>query len=220
MTTTVITGANRGIGLALTSLCAARGHQVFALCRKSTPALTSLQVEVIEDIDVADAKSPNKVSQALSGRSIDCLINNAGILRNETLGSLDFDSIDAQWQVNALGPLRLTEALLPQMTRPSKIAFITSRMGSMRDNASGGYYGYRMSKAALNAAAVSLARDLQPRDVYVAILHPGLVGTEMIGGHGDITPEIAAERLMQRIDNLTAETSGTFLHSNGETLPW
>jgi NAD(P)-dependent dehydrogenase (short-subunit alcohol dehydrogenase family) len=179
-----------------------------------------LQVEVIEDIDVADAKSPNKVSQALSGRSIDCLINNAGILRNETLGSLDFDSIDAQWQVNALGPLRLTEALLPQMTRPSKIAFITSRMGSMRDNASGGYYGYRMSKAALNAAAVSLARDLQPRDVYVAILHPGLVGTEMIGGHGDITPEIAAERLMQRIDNLTAETSGTFLHSNGETLPW
>ncbi len=93
-------------------------------------------------------------------------------------------------------------------------------MGSVTDNTSGGRYGYRMSKSALNIAGVSLSHDLKPRGVAVAILHPGLVGTEMIGGHGDITPAQAAERLSQRIDGLTLENSGTFWHSNGDVLPW
>jgi NAD(P)-dependent dehydrogenase (short-subunit alcohol dehydrogenase family) len=93
-------------------------------------------------------------------------------------------------------------------------------MGSIADNSSGGRYGYRMSKAALNMAAVSLAHDLAGRNIAVAVLHPGLVGTEMIGGHGDITPEQAAQRLMTRIEELSMATSGHFYHSSGEPLPW
>ena len=102
----------------------------------------------------------------------------------------------------------------------AKLALITSRMGSVEDNTSGGRYGYRMSKAALNMAAMSLTHDLKAKGVAVAILHPGLVATEMIGGHGDISPDVAAERLMARIEALNMESSGTFWHSNGEVLPW
>ena len=216
----VITGCNRGIGLSFARLYQSRGWQVYALCRHSSEQLSALGVNVIEGIDVADVNVASSLQQALSGVTIDLLINNAGILRNEVLGDLDFDSIRQQFEVNTLGPLKVTEALLPQLTKGAKIAFITSRMGSIADNGSGGRYGYRMSKASLNIAAVSVAKDVASRDIAVAILHPGLVGTEMIGGHGDITPEQAAERLVSRIDELTMETSGTFWHSNGEVLPW
>lgn len=220
MNLTVITGANRGIGLALATQYAARGEQVIALCRQASEALNALSVEVIDNIELANDQAAEKVIEAIGNRKIDCFINNAGILRNEILGQLDFESINQQLTVNTLAPLRLTEALLPKMASPAKIAFITSRMGSIGDNTSGGRYGYRMSKAALNAAAVSLARDLAPREISVGILHPGLVGTDMIGGIGDITPDEAATRLIARIDELNVDNSGTFYHSNGQTLPW
>lgn len=216
----VITGCNRGIGLSFAALYHSRGWQVFALCRERSEQLSSLGVNVIEGIDVADVDVGILLQNELSGVNIDLLINNAGILRNEVLGDLDFHSIQQQFEVNTLGPLRVTEALLPQASKGAKVAFITSRMGSIADNGSGGRYGYRMSKASLNIAAVSLAKDVASRDISVAILHPGLVGTEMIGGHGDITPKQAAERLADRIDELTLETSGTFWHSNGDVLPW
>ena len=93
-------------------------------------------------------------------------------------------------------------------------------MGSIGDNGSGGYYGYRMSKAALNAASVSLAKDLAPRGIAVAILHPGMVKTEMTAGHGQIEPEDAVRGLLARLDELTVATSGRFLHQNGQELPW
>jgi NAD(P)-dependent dehydrogenase (short-subunit alcohol dehydrogenase family) len=157
---------------------------------------------------------------ALENVSIDLLINNAGILRNEVLGDIDPDQIRQQFETNALAPLLVTEALMGCLVANAKVALITSRMGSVTDNTSGGRYGYRMSKSALNIAGMSLAHDLKPRGVSVAILHPGLVGTEMIGGHGDITPDQAAERLSQRIDGLTLKNSGTFWHSNGDVLPW
>lgn len=216
----VITGSNRGIGLSFAQLYKARGWQVYALCRQSSKQLDSLGVEVIEGIDVSSDTAMDVLTGALSDVSIDLLINNAGILRNEVLGELDFDSIRQQFEANALGPLKVSECLLPQMNKGGKIAFITSRMGSIADNGSGGRYGYRMSKVALNIAAVSLAHDVAGSGIAVAILHPGLVGTEMIGGHGDITPSQAAERLATRIDELTMQTSGTFWHSNGEVLPW
>ncbi|MBV1921356.1 MAG: SDR family oxidoreductase [Pseudomonadales bacterium] len=216
----VITGCNRGIGLSFAALYQSKGWQVYALCRKSSEQLSLLGVNVIEGIDVANVDVASSLQKALSGVSIDLLINNAGILRNEVLGDLDFDSIRQQFEVNTLGPLKVTQALLPQITKGAKIAFITSRMGSISDNGSGGRYGYRMSKVALNIAAVSLAKDVASHEIAVAILHPGLVGTDMIGGHGDITPELAAERLVNRIDELTMETSGTFWHSNGDVLPW
>lgn len=220
MALTVITGANRGIGLALATQYTKRGNTVIALCRQTSKALNALPVEVIDNIELANDQAAEKVIEAIGNRKIDCLINNAGILRNEILGQLDFESINQQLTVNTLAPLRLTEAVLPKMASPAKIAFITSRMGSIGDNTSGGRYGYRMSKAALNAAAVSLARDLAPREISVGILHPGLVGTDMIGGIGDITPDEAATRLIARIDELNLNNSGTFYHSNGQTLPW
>jgi len=218
--TVVVTGANRGIGLAFCRHYHARGWQVYAVCRNSSAELGVLGVEVVAGVDVAREDDVQRLSQQLKGQTIDVLINNAGILRDERLGKLDFDAIQAQFETNALAPLRVTEALQENLGSGSKIANITSRMGSVADNTSGGRYGYRMSKAALNIASVSLARDLAPKGIAVAILHPGLVATEMIGGFGDITPEQAAERLIARIDDLTLETSGTFWHSNGEVLPW
>jgi len=218
--TVVITGASRGIGLSFAKLYKSKGYIVFAACRTCSPELEQLGVEVIDAVDVAKKEGLEKLKEALTGINIDLLINNAGILRNEILGSLNVDTIRDQFETNALAPLLVTEALLDNLTGSAKVALITSRMGSITDNTSGGRYGYRMSKAALNIAGMSLARDLEPRGVAVAILHPGLVGTEMIGGVGDITPDQAAERLSQRIEELSLTNTGTFWHSNGEVLPW
>ena len=218
--TAVITGANRGIGLSFCRLYKAQGYRVYAACRTPSQALSSLGVDVIDNVDVSEQQGVERLASVLDGVSVDLLINNAGILRNEVLGSIDPDSIRQQFETNALAPLMVTEALRNQLAPNAKVALITSRMGSVTDNTSGGRYGYRMSKAALNIAGVSLAHDLKAQGVSVAILHPGLVGTEMIGGHGDITPDQAAERLSQRIDGLTLSNSGTFWHSSGDILPW
>ena len=226
----IVTGSTKGIGFAVAQALVQEGAKVVISSRH------------LEDIERAvgrldelaqgratgkpcDVRKPEQVRELIQYCSdtlggVDVLINNAGILRNESLGSIDADAIRQQFEVNALAPLLVTEALMGQFTDAAKLALITSRMGSVADNTSGGRYGYRMSKAALNIAAMSLAQDLKPMGVAVAILHPGLVGTEMIGGYGDITPDQAAERLAQRIDELTLATSGTFWHSNGEVLPW
>lgn len=213
----VITGANRGIGLALTRGYRAAGHQVTGLCRHSSPALVQSGAAVIDGIDVAGDLS------GLADRiqaPVQLLINNAGLLVGDQLGQLSWSDLVRQFEVNSLGPLKVTEALLPLLGKGSKVALITSRMGSMADNSSGGYYGYRMSKAALNAAGKSLALDLAPRGICVALLHPGFVQTDMVGGAGDISADEAASRLMLRIDEASLANSGSFRHSNGETLPW
>jgi len=145
---------------------------------------------------------------------------NAGILRDGDLDDLTFEDVRAQLEVNAIGPLRVVRALRGRLGRGAKVALVTSRMGSVGDNGSGGSYGYRMSKAALNAAGVSLARDLASAGISVAILHPGYVRTEMTGGHGNVEPETAAAQLVDRIDALAPATSGTFWHANGQVLPW
>jgi NAD(P)-dependent dehydrogenase (short-subunit alcohol dehydrogenase family) len=148
------------------------------------------------------------------------IINNAGILKRETLEELHFDQIRQQFEINSLGPLRVSTALLDNLSEGSKIAIITSRMGSVADNTSGSRYGYRMSKAAVNMAGVSLARDLQGRGISVAILHPGFVRTDMTGQNGLVDAHESASNLIARIDELTLDTSGTFWHMNGEVLPW
>ena len=216
----VITGANRGIGLSLCKHYKNRGDTVYAVCRSASPALGQLDVQLVEGIDVSQAASMEKLKNAMAGISIDLLINNAGVLRRESLGDIDYDIVRQQFEINAMGPLRVTEALLANLSADAKVAFITSRMGSMGDNSSGGRYGYRMSKAALNSAGVSLANDLKPRGIAVAILHPGLVGTEMISGQGNMSPDQAAYRLARRVDELSLETTGSFWHSSGEILPW
>jgi NAD(P)-dependent dehydrogenase (short-subunit alcohol dehydrogenase family) len=216
----IVTGANRGIGLELARQLKARGGEVIAACRASSPELDALGVRVEAGVDVSDAASIAGFAKRLAGLEVDLLINNAGILRGESLEAMNFDSIAEQFAVNALGPLRVTTALLPLLHKGSKIAVITSRMGSIADNGSGGYYGYRMSKAAVNAAGMSLARDLKDRGVAVALIHPGMVATEMTGRHG-IPPGEAARGVIARIDALTLATSGRFVHAGtGEELPW
>ncbi|WP_027330009.1 SDR family oxidoreductase [Marinimicrobium agarilyticum] len=218
--TVVITGANRGIGLSFVKRYLARGDTVYAACRQASDALADSGANIIDGVDVSSEEGIARLTKALEGVTIDLLINNAGILRNESLGSLSTETIRAQFETNALAPLLVTDALRGNLAGDAKVALITSRMGSITDNTSGGRYGYRMSKAALNAAGKSLSEDLKSQGVAVAILHPGLVGTEMIGGHGDITPDEAAQRLVKRIDELTLENTGTFWHSNGQELPW
>ena len=220
MGTALVTGGNRGIGLALVKLLKARGDTVIAACRHETPELTALGVEIASGVDVTSDKSINLLAEKLKGRSIDLLINNAGLLSVERLENLDFAAIQRQIEVNAYGPLRVTQKVSALLARGSKVALITSRMGSIGDNGSGSYYGYRMSKAALNAAGKSLAIDLAPRGISVAILHPGMVKTEMTGGHGNVEPEDAARGLLARIDALGPGNTGTFWHANGEVLPW
>jgi NAD(P)-dependent dehydrogenase (short-subunit alcohol dehydrogenase family) len=220
MGVSVVTGAARGIGLELARQLAARGASVLAVCREPSPELTSLGVRVASGIDVTDAAARRSLAERLAPDEIDLLIHNAGILHADTLESLDPAQLRAQIEVNAIAPLLLTQALAPRLRSGSKVALITSRMGSVGDNESGRYYGYRMSKAALNAAGVSLARDLRARGISVVMLHPGAVRTGMTHGHGAIEANDAARGILQRIDELRLETTGRFLHQNGETLPW
>lgn len=221
MTSTVlITGANRGVGLALARHYHQAGWRVFGVCRSASDELSAVAERVMEGIDVSRDEDVARLAWQLEGEILDLLINNAGLLHDESLGELNFETIRQQMEVNAYGPLRVTEALLPLIEKGGKIANITSRMGSMADNDSGGRYGYRASKAALNAFGKSLAVDLKPRGIAVAQLHPGFVKTRMVNFGGQITPEQAAAGIAERIEALTLENSGGFWHSNGETLPW
>lgn len=219
MSTVVITGCNRGIGLELARQLHARGDEVIGVCRRQSDELASLGVRVIEGIDVARAEDVAELAAVLEGTSLDTLVNNAGILRGDTFGELDYDAMVLQFEVNALGPLRVTEALRDNLSAGSKVAIITSRVGSIEDNGSGGNWGYRTSKTAVNMIGTNLMHELKPRGIAVALLHPGLVATEMTGGHG-VSPVDSAAGLIARIDDLTLETSGGFWHAEGYRLPW
>lgn len=216
----IVTGANRGIGLELARQLKARGANVVAICRKTSAELETLGVRVEAGIDVTEPAATSKLADRLASDDIDLLIQNAGMLVPDSLDAIDPLKLRAQFELNAIAPLMLTRALAARLHKGSKVALITSRMGSIADNGSGGYYGYRMSKAALNAAGVSLAHDLKPRGVAVVMLHPGSVRTEMTGGHGMIEADESVRGLLQRIDELQLETSGRFLHQTGEALPW
>jgi NAD(P)-dependent dehydrogenase (short-subunit alcohol dehydrogenase family) len=218
MATVLITGANRGIGLELARQLFERGDEVVALCREASPELRALGIRVIEGVEVSDTAALEKAAEALEDTQADVLINNAGVFTNETFRDLDFDEVRRNFEVNALGPLRVTHALRDRLAKGAKIILITSRMGSIGDNGSGAYYGYRMAKAALNMAGVNLAHDFRGR-ASVAILHPGLVATRMTGFAG-ISPKESATGLIARIDALQPEDSGGFWHANGERLPW
>jgi NAD(P)-dependent dehydrogenase (short-subunit alcohol dehydrogenase family) len=218
--TVLITGANRGIGLALTQQFASRGDRVIAVCRKSSPELEATGARIEPGIDVTDEVAVDALAKKLHGERIDVLFANAGILERDSLDSLDLDGVRRQLEVNALGPLIVVHALKDRLADTAKIALMTSRMGSVEDNTSGAYYGYRASKAALNAIGKSLAIDLAPRGISVILLHPGYVATDMVGGSGDVSPAQAADGLIARVDALTPDRSGTFQHANGTLLPW
>lgn len=216
----VVVGANRGIGLALARQLSARGETVLAACRRPSEALGALGVEVAAGVDVTESAGLEALSRAVGGRAIGWLLCNAGVLSRETLDDLGVDRIRRQFEVNALGPLRTVATLRDRLGAGAKVGIVTSRMGSIADNGSGGAYGYRMSKAAVNMAGTSLARDLRPAGVAVALLHPGWVQTDMTGGRGHVSAAESASGLIDRMDALSLATTGTFWHANGERLPW
>ena len=220
MATVLITGANRGIGLAFVEHYLKVGDEVIAVCRTASEELLATGAKIITDIDVASDIHMVTLKEALADKNIDILINNAGIFLNETIVDMTFSEIALQFQVNAMGPLRITHALQDHLQAGAKIILITSRMGSIEDNESGAFYGYRMSKAALNAAGKSLAIDMKIRGIAVGILHPGMVSTQMIGFAGDVTADESVANLSARINELNLSNSGTFWHANGEILPW
>ncbi len=215
-----ITGGNRGIGLQLATQLSEQGHEIIVACRKASPALAGLAVDIIEGFDVTKFSAfPGLLSQ-LKEKPIDLLIHNAGIMERTAVGDLKPEAIVRQFQVNSMGPLLLTDSLLPVMADGARVAIITSRMGSIADNTSGGSYGYRMSKAAVNAAGKSLAEDLKDRGISVNLLHPGWVKTDMTGNTGHLTPEESARLLIERMAEMTLEDTGRFVHASGERLPW
>jgi NAD(P)-dependent dehydrogenase (short-subunit alcohol dehydrogenase family) len=224
MSTVLVNGANRGIGLAYVRQLLQRGDQVIAVCRTPSPELEALRgqgLRIEAGVELTEPVAIAALAERLEGLPLDVAILNAGVLESTRLEELDPESLRRQFEVNAVAPLLLTRALLPQLRPGSKLALMTSRMGSIEDNSSGNSYGYRMSKAALNMAGKSLAIDLQPHGIAVAILHPGLVSTRMINFNPQgISPEQAVQGLLARIDALTLETSGSFWHANGELLPW
>jgi len=215
----LVTGSNRGIGLELCRQLAARGDSVIAVCRSPSAELDGLGLSVEAGIELTDGASIASLVGRLQGIHLAGVILNAGILEADGLDDLDAASVRRQFEVNALAPLLLSRALLDNLGHGSRLALISSRMGSIDDNGSGGYYGYRLSKTALNMAGRSLAIDLRPRGIAVAILHPGMVATRMVGFSG-IPPADAAQGLLARIDGLTLANSGSFWHANGEVLPW
>ncbi len=219
MTTILITGCNRGIGLQLCKQLLERGDSVIGVCRTASDELQSSGASIIDGIDVSESAAMAALRDALGDQRIDVLINNAGILRRDELGAIDYDAMLEQYRVNTLGPLRVTEALLDNLAEGSKVIIISSRVGSIEDNASGGSYGYRASKTAVNQVGTNLKHDLEPRGIAVALLHPGFVATDMTSGQG-IAPADSARGLIQRIDDLDLATSGGFWHAEGYVLPW
>ena len=225
-----LTGSRRrpsereGLGLGLASEFVAQGWAVTATVRSAAQQapLQALPGVRVEQLEMTDPASLEQLAQRLSGQQFDVIFVNAGVAgpSHHSTAQASAEEMGQLFLTNAVAPLRVAEALVPLMGQGSKIANITSRMGSIGDNDSGGSYGYRMSKTALNAAGKSLAVDLKKHGIAVALLHPGWVNTEMVNFNGLIEPEEAAAGLQARMDELNLENSGGFWHSNGDQLPW
>jgi NAD(P)-dependent dehydrogenase (short-subunit alcohol dehydrogenase family) len=228
----VVTGTSRGIGLELVRQLLARGDVVEAVVRDPERARELAQLGKtpsgaanlrIHRCDVTDDASVRALAAALDGRAVDVLVNNAGVLgKMSPLEELDLEDMVASYRTNALAPLAVTRALLPNMRRSDvrKVVHISTGMASIGENTSGGAYGYRMSKAALNIAAKSLAINLRGERFVSVVLNPGWVQTEM-GGVGAPTPvKESVVGILSVIDRLTLEQSGSFLDYRGGVLPW
>jgi NAD(P)-dependent dehydrogenase (short-subunit alcohol dehydrogenase family) len=222
--TYVVTAANRGLGLEFARQLAARGENVVATARdpESARDLRKLKVRV-EALDVADADSVARFAETLDGEPVDVLINNAGVgVRSRSLEEIDFTEMRHFFDVNVIGPLRVTRALLPSLRAGAtrKVINITSRMGSIEDNTSGGAYEYRASKAALNMATKSMALDYGGEGFVCIVLHPGWVQTDMGGSSAPVRPEDSISGMLGVIDRLSSAFNGEFLDFTGESLPW
>lgn len=228
MPTLFISGASRGIGLELARIYAEAGWTVIAGCRApdTATALSAMAAGgrvIVEKLDVTDDQAVDAVAARHAGHAIDLLINNAGIYgdRDPTLTIGNFDTFRRVMATNAVAPMKLTLALLPnlKLATSGKVLSISSRMGSIA-LAPGGSYAYRTSKAALNAAMRNLAADLRPMGIACAVAHPGWVRTDMGGSGADISVQESAAGLKAVADRLSITTTGRFFNYDGQEIPW
>lgn len=231
MFTLLITGANRGLGLEFTRQYAAAGWRVLACCRVPQEA-TELQAlanavqgrVTLHALDVAELTTIDELARQLRGTPIDLIINNAGIYpdRHGGFGHIDYDAWMMAFLVNTMAPMKITEAFISnlELGKGKTVATVSSKMGSLDDNTSGGCYLYRSSKAAVNMVVKSLSLDLAPRGIRAVVLHPGWVLTDMGGPNALITPEKSIAGMRQVLDRLTDEDSGHFISFDGTEVAW
>lgn len=222
----LIVGADRGIANAACRLLSARGEHVIAACLGNGEAFSEGGVDTVGGIDVTSAAAVARLTEALDQRKLklDWVLHVAGVLGLDELGRIDYDDMRRQFEINTLGPLRVAEACLPFMAPGAKLGIVTSRVGSLGDNGSGGMYAYRVSKAGANMVALNLHHDLSKRGIAVVALHPGMVATDLTkgypGNHAYIQPDEAAAGLIARMDELDLSSSGQFRHAKGDRLVW
>lgn len=227
----LVTGANRGLGLEFCRQYAAAGWRVFAACRAPANAAGLLALAgqyagiSIHTLDVADFAQADALAAELAGEGIDLLLNNAGVFGDtggRGFGNLDYAAWEHTLRINVMAPMKLAEAFVPHLQRGQGrlIATVSSLMGSLADNTSGGSILYRSSKAGVNAAMKSLAIDLQPRGIGVLILHPGWVKTDMGGPNALIEVEESIAGMRRVLDEFTPQQSGGFVRYDGQTAPW
>lgn len=219
-TNTVIIGANRGIGLALAQQYTKRGDNVIATCRNTSNELSQLSCTIIENIDISDDALSETIATQIPVNHIDILIHNSGILQSDTIDTINLDSMREHFEVNSLGPLRTILGLQSKLGAGSKVGIVSSRVGSIDDNESSNNYAYRVSKTAVNMIGKCLSIDFKDKAIALALLHPGYVQTEMTNSRGLINTHDSAAGLIKQMDELTLNTSGIFVHTNGEKLPW
>ncbi|MCZ6834161.1 MAG: SDR family oxidoreductase [Planctomycetota bacterium] len=219
--TIIVTGANRGLGLELTRQLSRTGHEVIATVRKVDEAdhLADLAHE-IHELEVTRPESVAAFAASIKGRPIDVLINNAAL--GGVLEQHDLEKMLDYFNVNALGPLRLVRAVLPNLRAGQRklIVNISSKMGSIEANQSGGSYGYRASKAALNMITKNLALELEGDGFTSVVIHPGWVKTDMGGPNAQITVEESVASVLGVIGQLSEKDNGSFLDLDGTMLPW
>jgi NAD(P)-dependent dehydrogenase (short-subunit alcohol dehydrogenase family) len=231
MPTTLVTGANRGLGLEFARQYAAEGWQVIAACRapqgarelQQLAAASGGRIRILE-MDVTDAASARAAAAGLKGEVIDLLLNNAGVggPPGQQLGKLDYAAWARVLDTNTLGPMRVVEAFLENVAKShlKQVVTITSGMGSIADNTSGGRYAYRSSKAAVNMVMKSLSVDLAPRGITCVVMNPGWVRTDMGGASGTLSPAESIKAMRSVIAALRPEDSGKFLNYTGKPYPW
>jgi NAD(P)-dependent dehydrogenase (short-subunit alcohol dehydrogenase family) len=232
MKTTLITGANRGIGLEFCRQYAAEGWRILACSRQpeKSDALNKLAAQYpalikVHALDVADHVQIERLAQVLAQESIDLLINNAGIYPDSDksgFGHTDYAEWMQAFRINTMAPLKMAETFATQISRSKQktIVTITSKMGSIADNSSGGSYLYRSSKAAVNMVVKSLAIDLKPSGIISVVCHPGWVKTDMGGPNALISATESVSGIRQVISRLTIDDSGKFFGYDGEVIPW
>jgi NAD(P)-dependent dehydrogenase (short-subunit alcohol dehydrogenase family) len=199
---------------------------VIAACLNEGEGFAEGGVDTIGGVDVTSDAAVRKLVEGLRGRAarLDWVLHVAGVLGLDELGKINYDDMRRQFEINTLGPLRVAEACIPFMGPGAKLGIVTSRVGSLGDNGSGGMYAYRVSKAGANMVALNLHHDLSKRGISVVALHPGMVATDLTkdypGNFNYIQPEEAARGLIARMDELSPASSGQFRHANGDKLLW